>query len=506
MTAQENNIDIEESTQSNWNQRFWLMTALMLVLRLFMALYLDLNPDESYYWQLSKNLDWSYFDHPPMVAWLIAASRSIFGENAFHIRAVALLAGVIASWFVFITGKEFLNSPKAGFLAAALANFSPAGVVVGFITTPDTPLYLAWSIGIYAFLKAINDQRRRWWIVTGLALAFGALSKYNMILFVPGIAVTILAFKRYRHLVFTQRYWLMVILAAIGTIPIIYWNYQHDWVSIRFQLEHGTRPANRSIIKNFGDYLGGQLATVGLTLLPLIWFITLKHIKSAFTANDEKRFFLAWLALPGMLLFSYTGMSAKVEANWPQMAYLSAILLTAEWILQASNLKKRLAWVISPSLILAVLAVTHGLTLFMPIPPRADISARMHGWQEFGKTIRRIDRDFDADVVFVSQGTTLGTMLSFYGNIPAERVAELHSAGNYQIWWQNRELEKGSDAVFVDDDRFPEAMHYTTRFASFTREIYNIRACNKKVRTINVTKMYNLQSPMKFIDPRVKLK
>src|SRR5690606_27722597 len=41
------------------------------VVNCLQAAFLNLEGDEAYYWQLSKNLDWSYFDHPPMVTVLI---------------------------------------------------------------------------------------------------------------------------------------------------------------------------------------------------------------------------------------------------------------------------------------------------------------------------------------------------------------------------------------------------------------------------------------------------
>ncbi|HMM61375.1 MAG TPA: glycosyl transferase, partial [Candidatus Rifleibacterium sp.] len=64
---------------------------MLIVFRLFLSLYLDLTPDESYYWELSRRLDWSYFDHPPLVAWLIALFRMLPGESQIEVRLISIL-------------------------------------------------------------------------------------------------------------------------------------------------------------------------------------------------------------------------------------------------------------------------------------------------------------------------------------------------------------------------------------------------------------------------------
>lgn len=469
----------------------------LFLLRLFMAMYLDLTPDEGYYWELSRRLDWSYYDHPPFVAWLIAFFRFFLGETQLAVRLPSVLGSLACSWLVFITARDFLNSTRTGFLAVILFNLTPAGMALGFITTPDTPLALFWCLGMYSFLKALGDRGDFWWCVTGIALALGALSKYNMIFFVPGVAIAILAFPQYRHLVTTRRYWLMVGIAAMGTLPILYWNHTHDWISFKFQFDHGLKPNQRSLLKNVGDFLGGQLGTIGLTLFPVLWLVVLKISRHAWKRRDEARFFLAWLALPMMAFFVYTGIRSKVEANWPQIAYISAMLLVAEWINSGVGNSRR-NWVIAPSAFLAALVVLHSMTLILPLPPRSDISTRLHGWRQMGRLIQKADAENGRKAVFVGQGPPLAALVGFYGKIPAARVAEIHAGGNFRFWWQNRELEPGTTVIYVDDDVYSEAIHFAKYFsevASITQPVYY---GGRHIRNLNLTTMKNLKQPHKF--------
>ncbi len=70
------------------SQYVWLLLALTVV-HFWLSGYLPPAEDELYYWAWAKNLQWSYFDHPPMVAWLISFSTKIFGDNLFGIRFFA---------------------------------------------------------------------------------------------------------------------------------------------------------------------------------------------------------------------------------------------------------------------------------------------------------------------------------------------------------------------------------------------------------------------------------
>jgi len=487
-----------ESEIAKYSRRFYWLTFILFAFRLFLSQYLDLTPDETYYWELSRQPDFSYYDHPPMVAWLLALIRLLPGETQLHIRILTVAGTAFVSWMLFAVGRDWLKNPKAGFWAVVMLNFTPAGMALGFITTPDTPLVIFWSLGIYAFLKAINDERDRWWIVTGIALGFGALSKYNMIFFVPGVAIVILSFKRYRHLVKTRRYWLMVLLAALGTLPIIYWNMQHDWISFKFQLDQRLAGNTRSMLQNIGEFVGGQLGTIGLTLWPVLWFAAISNAYFAFRRDDENRFFLAWLTLPALLFFTQTGLKSKVEANWPQIAYISAMLLAAEWVCQKGKGRRRIYWVIGPSAFLAVVAVIQAITLVLPLPPKADISLRLHGWRQMGEILKQVDQRTGNKLLFAGQGATLTTLTGYYAKLPSDRIAEIVSTGNFKVWQKDKHLEAGSDMIFVDDNNYSEALNWATRFNSHSAESFEIFAAGKKIRTINVTHMKDLKEPMAF--------
>jgi len=64
--------------------RVWAVAAVAyaFALKLVYIGLVDLLPQEAYYWNYAQHLDWSYFDHPPMIAWLIGRRSSATRSSA----------------------------------------------------------------------------------------------------------------------------------------------------------------------------------------------------------------------------------------------------------------------------------------------------------------------------------------------------------------------------------------------------------------------------------------
>ena len=70
------------------------IVAFAVLLRLIYLGTAELIPDEAYYWNYAQHMDLSFYDHPPMVAWLIWLGTAIFGNTEFGFGS-ALCCGLI---------------------------------------------------------------------------------------------------------------------------------------------------------------------------------------------------------------------------------------------------------------------------------------------------------------------------------------------------------------------------------------------------------------------------
>ena len=137
-----------------WRRAALLLLAGLLGWRLlYLAIFpLGLVPDESYYWDWTRSLDWSYFSKPPMVAWLIALSTAIFGNNEFGVRLPAALLGVGSLTLIWLLARRMFDDRTAFWAVAATAG-GVGFAVGGYIMTIDAPLLFSWCLALYAFWR-----------------------------------------------------------------------------------------------------------------------------------------------------------------------------------------------------------------------------------------------------------------------------------------------------------------------------------------------------------------
>src|SRR6202011_3184954 len=79
----------------------WLTIAALVVLRLVAAAFTPITFDEAYYWMWSKSLAGGYYDHPPMVAYVIRAGTMIAGDTELGVRLVSILLALPMSYAIY---------------------------------------------------------------------------------------------------------------------------------------------------------------------------------------------------------------------------------------------------------------------------------------------------------------------------------------------------------------------------------------------------------------------
>jgi 4-amino-4-deoxy-L-arabinose transferase-like glycosyltransferase len=167
-------------------------SVLLALLRGVVAANIDLSDDEAYYrlWALAPAL--SYLDHPPMVAWLIAAGRHIAGDTPLGIRLAAVLTSLLGPLLLWRTVAILFGAELAR-RAVLMALAMPLLTVGGIIITPDMPSVLFWGLVAWALAELSVSGAANWWLAVGLFAGFGLLSKYTNLFVGAGILIWLVA-------------------------------------------------------------------------------------------------------------------------------------------------------------------------------------------------------------------------------------------------------------------------------------------------------------------------
>src|SRR5262249_18778821 len=156
-----------------WRRAVLVVSAAALV-RLVFAALLPIFPDEAYYWEWSRRLAPSYFDHPPVVALLIRFGTTLLGATPLGIRLGSILVGWIASLFTVAIARRLAEGiARPALSAAVILSVMPLAAAGLVLATPDAPLLAGIAATLYFVVRALeNDSSAslRWWFAAGVAL------------------------------------------------------------------------------------------------------------------------------------------------------------------------------------------------------------------------------------------------------------------------------------------------------------------------------------------------
>lgn len=370
----------------------WLIGGLLAVY-LILAAVLPAADDEVYYWAWARPLQFSYYDHPPMTAYMIRGSIEIFGDSIFAFRVPACLA---SAFVVSVIAR--LMRPRSLLPFIIITPLFTLGAVV---ITPDSPLLCAWAgyvwwlVEVHKRLTPVAEECGSdtgqtdlpWWmwLVGGVILGCGVLGKYTMALAVPsGFVSFCLIRNQWRR--WLPGYIAHGVVSFIVASPILIYNIQHDFVPLLFQWRHSMGDS-RPGLKPFGEFVGVQLLLFGTMPFFLYPWVAWKFRQLC--ENPRLRVCACLYALP-MTFFLYKATRAPLQGNWALVMFVSFWPLAAVWYesVRASVVWRRLtaAGFIIPAAAVLVMSV-HVLSPLPVIPIEGDRVTRQYALND---TTRKI--------------------------------------------------------------------------------------------------------------------
>ncbi len=358
-----------------------------------MITYLELAPDEAYYWYWSKYPALSYLDHPPAASYIMALFTRLGGDTPFFVRLGGLIMTVIALFFLYATVRVlFPGEKRVAWEALFLCNITILFSAGCIIQTPDTPMLVFWMAALYCGSRLIKGGSARWWYLWGVSLGLGLLSKYTVILVVPCFFSFLLFSKSHRHWLFRKEPYLALLIGGLIFSPVLAWNWHHDWLSFAFQLKQGLTPNTRSALSKLLDYIGGQAGIITPLFFVGFVYYSFKGWQVLRREGQEIYLYLLLLSWPVVLFFGLTTVHGDVaEANWPGPAYLAGLILFAGVFNEHFRERKghRRFVVAAAGLCIVLNLVFHGHLLkpILPIPPKEDITHQFRDWSGLGERI-----------------------------------------------------------------------------------------------------------------------
>ena len=426
---------------------FFLITITLLRIYALYVSPIELSVDEAQYWHWSQNIEFGYFTKPPMIAWAIALSTSVFGNEEWAVRLFSPLIHFFISLILWAT-SQFAFGAKAGKLAALIWIFTPAASLGSFIISTDTPLLLFWSFSILFIFKLFRNETNLIAILAGISIGLAFLSKYAALYFVIFFIMWWLIYDRNKDLSIKNIFTILltIMLVASGNI---YWNYINEFVTVSHTVSNANLTKIIFNLTNVISFLSSQLLVFGPIFLLLYIFL----IFDCFLKKG-KLSLLAFLSFPIIILITIQSFLKISNPNWAITAYIGAtIILSAYIIIQKHNFLRiffKVGFIINFVLSIFILKVT--LTGdFYPLNLKSDPLRKTLGFKLLSD---KIENRFNADLISAIVFETRGDISRF----------------NYYL---NRSHNKFKNKIFLKSDSLKPGNFYEANYNYSNKQFHS---------------------------------
>jgi hypothetical protein len=285
-----------------------------VVINLLQALLTPISEDEAYYWVWSQNLDWGYFDHPPMIAWWISVGYSLF-QSELGVRLLMVLFNGLSFYFLWkiLQPKTQLQENLFWAISGSVTVFQ----VFGFLATPDAPLLFFTIFYLFSLQNFLKKSGSLETILLAISFAGIMYSKYHGILLILFTLIPILS-----HLWKNVKFYLAILGSLLLYLPHILWLVQHDFSPISYHFLERSADEDFEIIK-----LINYLLFILLGCAPfLVYFVhqSLWKLKT----EDSFQKSVKWLTIGPIIFFFFSIFKDNVQPQWLLISYIAMAILT----------------------------------------------------------------------------------------------------------------------------------------------------------------------------------
>ena len=449
---------------------FFLITITLLRIYALYVSPIELSVDEAQYWHWSQNIEFGYFTKPPMIAWAIALSTSVFGNEEWAVRLFSPLIHFSTSLILWAT-SQFAFGAKAGKLAALIWIFTPAASLGSFIISTDTPLLLFWSFSILFIFKLFRNETNLIAILAGISIGLAFLSKYAALYFVIFFIMWWLIYDRNKDLSIKNIFIILLtsMLVASGNI---YWNYINEFVTVSHTVSNANLTKIIFNLTNVISFLSSQLLVFG----PIFLLLYIYLVFDCFLKKG-KLSLLALLSFPIIILITIQSFLKISNPNWAITAYISAtIILSAYVVIQKYKFLRiffKGGFIINFVLSIFILKVTFTGD-FYPLNLKSDPLRKTLGFELLSD---KIENRFNTDLISAIVFETRGDISRF----------------NYYL---NRSHNKFKNKIFLKSDSLKPGNFYEANYNYSNRQFHsgeNVLIVSNKSKIYNYPNLVDIK-------------
>jgi hypothetical protein len=404
---------------------FYTLFSATFIVKVWLAFVVPITGDEALFYWWGINLSWGYYDHPPMVGWMLGLLTQ-FGDTPVILRLVTVASTfLVAFGLVDLVARLIPGVPHKKWVAGSLYLLTPISWF-GVPVTNDTPLLMFVFFAIYLFVRGErsidlpksgslkestsgSSNSSLWFLASGVLLGLAFLSKYLALVVLVSFLVALFRPARWggHGIGHACKATLLIMLGVspFGLINLTY-NACNCWNNVMFNLFN----------RNEGASIGIEnplifLLMIGYLFTPwLLWSMVRSGHKT------REHILLLLIAVLPLAFFLIVSLVKTVGLHW-MVGFLPMVFVFAAVQLSRVALIRCLKWTF-------FFSISH-LFLFV------GVFAAPSYWMSYPAGAKALGFVYDAPrlVVIAMQGAGEGTTLMAEGYSPGAILG--YHAGQY---------------------------------------------------------------------------
>ena len=417
------------------------------IFKMYLAAALPITGDEALFYVWGKDLTWGYYDHPPMIAWILWL-LSNFSHALLVIRLPAILLNhLVVLGIIHLIIKYDPHLKEKAYQLGLIYLLLPISLLSVFITN-DISLTLFSCLSIYFFLKGELFKTENILKAKDSLINYALAGIFTGCAFLSKYLVVVLAFTYFLILVKNKRY-LQLLILIIFALPFglmnLAWNLEHCWQNIVFNT------VNRA--DNFvAPWIG----------LPE-YFLSMAYVLTPLFCKylwDKRRDFVKYgtlsvLAFLPPLLFAILSLKQIIGLHWlppmiPPFMILGGLIFTSEKLIKIRQ------WVMY---ILGVHLIVLALVLYLPMSTweGRNFYDKLSLLKDSQKVAQIVQKDMHPDSILMTMGYSTAANFAYQLDT---RVPVFGEGGKFarhdDLNFDFRNLDGKNIRIFDNDPINPE--------------------------------------------------
>ena len=281
---------------------------------------LPLDTIEALAW--GSNLEWGFNKHPPMSAFAVELFYQIFKNQDWSYYLLSQIFVITSFYIVYKFAEEFLENKSHAFFSILLLE----GIYFYNFTTPEFNVNVCqlpfWSLTVLYAWKCIKYDKIKDYLLLGLFIACGLLSKYLFAYLVLSVGL-LFAYLIVKEKKIRTKSLVIVPTFLLLLLPHLMWLADSNYITVTYGLNRTGGEANLlSHLTQPIIFLGKQLGI--LIPFALMSFFIIPKLKTNIRFTDRKFIFLLFTSLTPLALVFLTSMAMgiKIRTMWMTPFYL----------------------------------------------------------------------------------------------------------------------------------------------------------------------------------------